>query len=573
MSRARNLSKLGNENVLSVSSDNNVGINSTSPVEKLNVVGVISATSFAGDGSSLTGIDATALKDSGGNTKVQANSSGAVITGVVTATSFAGSGASLTDIESGVSNFVASGSIDNGDTVVINTDGTVGVVTATGSQDPSVGNLATFDTNNIEYITGTAYDSTNNKVIIAYTHDSDDYGRVVVGTVSGSSITFGSAIVFNSAFTYRPQVTFVGGGKVVVSYSADDGNYTYRVHGKVGTVSGNSVSFGSAAVSDSTNAYEIRAAYDSANDRLAIAYVDSNNSNDQKVLIGTVSGTSLSFGSSVTASSGNTSNQVIVYDSTNEKIVVGYKDGSSGGKIRVGTVSGSSISFGTEATFTSTSSFAFVNGAFVGNGKIVIVFRDNNNSNAGTAVVGTVSGTDISFGSPVVYDAAQSDFNNIQYLPNSNKIVVAYKDVGNSNYLTIRNGTVSGTTVTFDSYSLVTSMATINNVMSSAYDSTTQQVILTFEDSSDVSGKAIVVNPYSYSSNLTSENYVGIAAEDISNGATGKITVVGGVNAGQTGLTTARTHYVQASGGIGLTASSPSVVAGLSISASKILVK
>ena len=98
MSRARNLSKLGNENVLSISSDNNIGINSTSPVEKLNVVGVISATSFAGDGSSLTGIDATALKDSGGNTKIQANSNGAVITGVVTATSFSGNGANLTGV-------------------------------------------------------------------------------------------------------------------------------------------------------------------------------------------------------------------------------------------------------------------------------------------------------------------------------------------------------------------------------------------------------------------------------------------------------------------------------------------
>jgi len=90
MSRARDLSKLVNPSVLSVSTDNNVGINSTSPVEKLNVVGVVSATSFAGDGSSLTGIDATSLKDSGGNIKAQANQSGVVVTGVTTSTSFDG---------------------------------------------------------------------------------------------------------------------------------------------------------------------------------------------------------------------------------------------------------------------------------------------------------------------------------------------------------------------------------------------------------------------------------------------------------------------------------------------------
>ena len=50
------------------------------------VTGVVTATSFSGSGANLTGIDATALKDSGGSVKVQANSSGAVVTGVLTAT-------------------------------------------------------------------------------------------------------------------------------------------------------------------------------------------------------------------------------------------------------------------------------------------------------------------------------------------------------------------------------------------------------------------------------------------------------------------------------------------------------
>jgi hypothetical protein len=52
----------------------------------INVTGVITATSFSGDGSALTGIDATALKDSGGNVKIQANAAGSVLSGVTTAT-------------------------------------------------------------------------------------------------------------------------------------------------------------------------------------------------------------------------------------------------------------------------------------------------------------------------------------------------------------------------------------------------------------------------------------------------------------------------------------------------------
>ena len=38
--------------------------------------GVVTATAFHGDGSQLTGIDATALKDNGGNVKIQAQASG-----------------------------------------------------------------------------------------------------------------------------------------------------------------------------------------------------------------------------------------------------------------------------------------------------------------------------------------------------------------------------------------------------------------------------------------------------------------------------------------------------------------
>ena len=51
---------------------------------KLGNAGVITATSFHGSGASLTGIDATALKDPAGNVKIQAQASGAVITGVTT---------------------------------------------------------------------------------------------------------------------------------------------------------------------------------------------------------------------------------------------------------------------------------------------------------------------------------------------------------------------------------------------------------------------------------------------------------------------------------------------------------
>ena len=62
------------------------------------VSGVVTATSFRGDGSQLQGIDATALKDGGGNVKVQTNTDGIVVSGIVTATTFTGSGTNITSL-------------------------------------------------------------------------------------------------------------------------------------------------------------------------------------------------------------------------------------------------------------------------------------------------------------------------------------------------------------------------------------------------------------------------------------------------------------------------------------------
>ena len=110
MTRAQGLSDFasGLGDTLKIDGNNNrVGINSTVPAQALDVVGNITATGTI-SGASFTGIDVTSLKDSaGGSVKVQANGSGAVVTGVLTATSFVGDGANLTGV-SGFANALSS---------------------------------------------------------------------------------------------------------------------------------------------------------------------------------------------------------------------------------------------------------------------------------------------------------------------------------------------------------------------------------------------------------------------------------------------------------------------------------
>ena len=595
------------------------------------VTGVMTATSFSGSGASLTGIDATALKDSGGSVKVQANTSGMVVTGVATATTFSGNvtgvaatftgnvsvggvltyedvtnvdsvglitarsgirigagqsvsavsgivtyygdGSQLTGVESGVGNFVATGTIPNGATVVIKTDGTVGIVTLSISDTPSAGTPAVFESAGTTHIAA-AYDSTNQKVVIAYRDDgNNEYGTAVVGTVSGTSISFGSPVVYESATTSYTSATYdSSNGKVVISYR-DHGN-SQRGTAIVGTVSGTSISFGTAVVIDSTpGVSHISATYDSTNNKVVIAYRDEDNSNYGKAVVGTVSGTSISFGSATTFESGQSGYISAIYDSANGKVVIAYQDGndSNKGKAVVGTVSGTSISFGSEVVFESEITSHISATYDSTNGKVVIAYRDES-TDYGTAIVGTVSGTSISFGTAVTFESANSYYISATFDSTNGKVVIAYNDAGNSNYGTAIVGTVSGTSISFGT--AVVFESGVTNYSSCAYDSTNEKVVIAYTDGGNSNhGTAVVFTAATQTTNLTSENYIGIAAEAISNTATGKINVVTGTNTGQTGLTTAQKYFVQPNGTLGTSAGSPSVVAGTAISDTKILVR
>tara|TARA_A100001515_G_C4587286_1_gene214947 strand:- start:871 stop:2310 length:1440 start_codon:yes stop_codon:yes gene_type:complete len=78
---------------------------------------------YYGDGSQLTGIDASSLKDSGSAIRVQANTSGAVVTGVLTATTLGVSTVTATEVS--VTTLDASTSVEVGAGVTIH--GTNGI--------------------------------------------------------------------------------------------------------------------------------------------------------------------------------------------------------------------------------------------------------------------------------------------------------------------------------------------------------------------------------------------------------------------------------------------------------------
>lgn len=476
-------------------------------------------------------------------------------------TTAAGAGGSSLDA-------IASGSLSNGSTVVVNADGTVSVV-ATIAQ--TFGSPVVFDTN--VAFTSAAYDSVNNRVVVAYRDDGNsNYGTAVVGTVSGTSISFGSPVVFESAFANSITSTYDStNNKVVIAY-ADAGNSAYGT-AIVGTVSGTSISFGTAVVFRSANTSPYSMTYDIVNNKLTIFYADGGNSFYGTAIVGTVSGTSISFGTAVVFNSAGVGGFVAsTYDLTNTKTVVVYQNEGNAryGTARVGTVSGTSISFGSAVVFNTANTQYVSIGYDSANGKSVITYRDVGNSNFGTAIIGTVSGTNISFGAEAVFESAAINFNSLSYDSANNKIVIAYADEGNASYGTFIVGTVSGTSITFGS--AVVFESAVSQYLSAVYDSVNQKVVVVYQDQGNSSSGTSVVFQNT-STNLTSENYIGISNAAYTNGQTATIQLVGSVDDAQTGLTAGQKYYVQTDGTLGLTPASPSVLAGTAQSATKLIIK
>ena len=272
-------------------------------------------------------------------------------------------------------------------------------------------------------------------------------------------------------------------------------------------------SVGSAAVFETAACEFKRATFDSLNNKVVIVYADEGNSGYGTAIVGTVSGTSISFGTAVIFYSGDTNEIAITFDTSNNKVVVAYQGSSSYGTAIAGTVSGTSISFGTKVVFEAATS-TWISATFNStSNNVIIAYQDGGNSGYGTVVSGAVSGTSISFGTPLVFEAASSYEITATYDSNSNKAIIAYNDGGNANY-----------------------------------------------------GTGIVYTDASTSSNNT--DFIGLTAEAISDTATGAVNVYGGINEAQTGLTIGADYYVQDDGSISTTASAVKI--GQAISATTI---
>ena len=465
----------------------------------------------------------------------------------------------------------ASGAITAGKPLIVQADGDVAQVAVSAA---ATGSATTFESGNTNNL-GMCYDTANDKIVIAYKDESNsDYGTAVVGTVSASdnSISFGTPVVFNSGESNNNSPVFdTNAGKVLIIYR-DSGNSNYGT-AIVGTVSGTSISFGSEAVFESANTVSPRASYDENAQKTLIVYSDYDNGPGYGTgIVATISGTSVSFGTATVFNSVNytgASGLGVAYDANAQKHLVVYRDNNDDGESNVATISGTSVSFGSQVEVTSNNAYYITPVYDSSAQKIVVAFADQSDSGKGKAVVGTISGTSVSYGSIVQFEDGDTGGNQfgVAYDTASGKVVISYRDQTNGNYATHVVATVSGTSISFDSP--VVYIAESSNWPAAAYDPDQQRVVLGTQASNI--GKALVFKPSS--TNLTSENYIGIAEYAAANTETATVLIKGGVSTTQSSLTPGQTYFVQGDGTLGLTADSPSVTAGTAVTSTKLIVK
>jgi len=418
------------------------------------------------------------------------------------------------------------------------------------------------------------YDSTNDKVVIAY-RISGSTGFAIVGTVSGTSITYGTAAAITGSGVSEPSIAYdSNANRVVISYK-DYNNSDYGTS-VVGTVSGTSISFGTPVVWASSSVRYTASTFDSSNNKVVIAYADYSASDDGTAIVGTVSGTSISFGSAAVFESAAVFAVSATFDSSNNKAVIAYRDdgNSSYGTAAVGTVSGTSISFGTPVVF-ATAQSNFNNICFDSTvNKVVISYQDGGNSDYGTSIVGTVSGTSISFGSEAVFVSGSASNMGSAHNVSTNKITISYRAVATS-YGTLVDGTVSGTSISFGSSTVFEAAAT--TFCTVAYDPD-QQVTVTSYIGLATTGKSVAYPNAEYTTGVTTNGTPGSA------GAYTRIVVATGAptlyyycsnhsgyggTANTPSFVTGSKYYVQGDGTI--TTVSSSVNAGLALSTTSLL--
>jgi len=480
--------------------------------------------------------------------------------------------------------FVASGNIASGKPVILNSTGTATQVSETTGSETLGGPVDANDVTTKGYGVDICYDSGNDRLVAVWFRNSDVYPMAAVGTISGTTTTWGTPIVVESvAGDQAPAVDYdPDNGKVLMLYvRASDANARYSV----GAVSGTTSTWGtSGEFYGNTTTDGLTLTYDTTHNYFLCTYHSGFGSDDCNVKIGSISGTTVTFGGNYPFTSGSNSRIMgIAYDVKEDAFAVLYRNTSNQLYGRVGTSTAAKVvTYGAETLIGTWNPYGMGSITYDATAqKCVAIFKNTSGYGAG-AVVTVVGGSTRSF-----TDATETTFNSANIGSgdlslhatyagtNANTTTVVFIE-SSDNYPRFCNGTVSGTSISFNTVArLWTDNAanSRNNIcpIASGKVAIIAQSNTTVGSMTDNYASVNVLQNVVSISNMTATNLLGIAAGAITSGASGVINTWGSRNKVQTSLTVASDYYVQGDGTV-TTASSGTLI-GQAITATQINIK
>ena len=337
---------------------------------------------------------------------------------------------------------------------------------------------------------------------------------------------------------------------------------------------------------------------DDAGNYIFVASKDYNNQNVGSARMAYRSGTSLTWGT-VQYGSNSYSRNVgsvephVIFDSTNDKIIVLCNAASGSGQLavyNVGTPSYSTsnptVTWGTNAQNLKGSDNTNINaGKLDGyfdstNNRIVAVGRNNNDDERLWALAGTVSGSGasgtITWGALAYVTSDTAPTFHTAFDSDSGRGLIHFVHNDDSNKMKAVGVIVdpSDNSISFTNIVEGTGLASDGSLYQHGMDyDSTNKIIIASERTMASPRLNAAIGIKVANTTSTSSRFLGFNQAAVTNGNSATIDLVGATNEHQSSLTVGSKYYVQPNGTIATTAGSPSIEAGIAVAATKLVVK
>ena len=482
---------------------------------------------------------------------------------------------------------VADGAIAAGKPVIITTAGKAqqiapSIVARTNTANSSQAHTDKPDRNAYNY--ALAYDTTKDRVVLA-TENKINIVNIPTG-LGTTSITLGSDYQYDSQGK-QPALVFDPDTEDTYLAFRDQGTSNY---GKIGglVISGTDNTTVSCPTgyytfhSGSTDTIEL--VYDTSANKIIIVYRDSTTKYYTARVAEVGSNQALTFGSEVsTGVYGDEGKMSAAYDASANRLVMCMADDSDNnkGKYVVGTVSGTSISFTSKASLIN-SEIHYLNMDYhAGEQKTIVSFRDvGGGYNKLRSTVGTVGSSSVTWGSTVDFPGGYGTGANTTCVDPLTNLVFRGLVFPNDNRFYYAYATLSGTTFSTlgtNSQSSHNHSLSWEDMTSTAMGNHGRIVVLAYNASASRPG-LYVYDMGQTGSNANSKNGLGFAPLAISDGNTGTINLPGNVVGNQSGLTAGQRYYIKNDGTLDVSqdntlgGASGTTKAGLALSATSLLI-